>query len=160
MPTYQHTSVVPADFATVWSFYDAIEGLEALTPEWLGGRVSRVVGPDGTVAPDEFRVGTEVHLTIQPFNCGFLPEREWVVSITDREVSDDRAAFVDAQVGDRGPFETWRHTHRFAALDGDTVLHDRITYRVPTAGDLPVMTPFLAGFLRYRHRRTRALLAE
>lgn len=158
MPTYQRTSVVDADFETVWDFYDGVEELEVLTPDWLGLRVPRVVGPNGQRDPDGYEVGIEVHLRSPLLER--LPAGEWVVRITEYERGENRAFFVDEQVGDRGPFERWQHTHRFAALDGKTVLHDRVDYRLPVAGDLPLATPSLAVMLWYRHRRTRALLAE
>lgn len=156
MPTYQRTSMIDADFETVWEFYDDVAELELLTPDWLGLDVARAVDPDGQLAPESYLVGTEIHLEMRPF--GLLPAAEWVVEIVDREVGDDRATFVDEQVGDRGPYEQWRHTHRFADVGNGTMVHDRIDYRVPGGGDLPLATPLLAGMLWYRHRKTRALL--
>ena len=155
MPTYQRTSVIDADFETVWEFYDDVAELEILTPDWTGLEVARAIGPDGDPRPDGYRVGTEIHLEMRPF--GLLSPTEWVVEIVDREVGDDRAAFVDEQVGDRGPDETWRHTHRFADVGDGTMIHDRIDYRVPGAGDLPLATPLLAAMLWHRHRKKRAL---
>ncbi|WP_226482133.1 SRPBCC family protein [Natrinema amylolyticum] len=158
MPTYQRTSVIDADLETVWDFYDGVEELEVLTPDWMGLQVPRVVGPDGRLDPDGYEVGTEIHLRSPLLEL--LPAGEWVVRITEHEPGEERASFVDEQVGGRGPFERWRHTHRFAALDGKTVLHDRVSYRLPGVGDLPLATPSLAATLWYRHRRTRTLLAE
>ncbi|WP_126664821.1 SRPBCC family protein [Haloterrigena salifodinae] len=156
MPTHQRTSTIDADFETVWAFYDGIDEPERLTPDWTGLRVARAIGPEGQPGPDGYLPGTEVHLELQPFGLG--PTSEWVVEITEREVWDGRAWFVDEQVGDRGPYEEWRHAHRFADLGDATVVHDRITYRVPGAGDRPLATPLLAGMLWHRHRKTRALL--
>ncbi|MFP8953895.1 SRPBCC family protein [Natrialbaceae archaeon A-arb3/5] len=107
-----------------------------------------------------YHVGTEVHLELQPFGLDILPESEWVVEIVDRQVGDDRAVFVDEQRDDRGPYERWRHTHQFADLGGETLVHDRVTYRVPSAGSLPLAHPMLAAMLWHRHRKTRALLVE
>lgn len=160
MPTYQTSSVIDAPFETVWEFYDSAAGLERLTPDWLGLQRPRVVGPDGEPDPAEFRPGTRIDLELRPFGLSGLPGSAWTVEITDREVADDRASFVDEQVGDSGPFESWRHTHRFVDLGEETLLVDRIAYRVPKAGNLPLATPPLAAFLWYRHRRTRALLAD
>ncbi|MDQ2049244.1 cyclase [Natronolimnohabitans sp. A-GB9] len=125
MPTYERVSVIPADFETVWEFYDGVEELEILTPDWTGMAVSHTVGPDGDLDPDGYRVGTEVHLELQPFGLDSAPKREWVVEIVEREVNDDRASFVDEQLEGRGPYETWRHTHRFAGLGDETVVHER-----------------------------------
>lgn len=49
---------------------------------------------------------------------------------------------------------------RFADIDGETSVRDRITYRLPVLGDLPLATPSLAAMLWYRHRRSRELLAD
>ncbi len=159
MPTYQAASVIPADFETVWEFYDDVAGLQRLTPNWVGLRITEVVGPDGEPDPAELGPGTEIHVELRPFGLSILPAIEWVSEIVEREVSDDQAVFVDEQVGDRGPFERWRHTHQFVDLGGETLVHDRITYRLPGAGDLPLATPGLAAMLWHRHRRTRTLLS-
>lgn len=158
MPTCQRTSVIDADYETVWEFYDDPGELELLTPDWMGLRVSDAVGPDGQRNPEGYLPGTELRLELQPL--GFGPTGEWVVQITDRNVDGSRATFVDEQVGDLGPYDEWCHTHRFADLGDATMLHDRIEYRVPGAGALPLATPFLAGMLWYRHRRTRTFLAD
>lgn len=160
MPAYQASSVVDAPFETVWEFYDSVDELRLLTPDWLGLRVSRVVGPDGEPDPEAYLPGTRIHLELHPFGLSGLPGSEWVVEITDREVADDRASFVDEQVGTQGPFESWKHTHRFVDLGDETLLVDRIAYRVPKAGDLPLATPALAAMLWYRHRRTKRLLED
>lgn len=159
MPTYQASSVIPVDFETVWDFYDSAEGLERLTPAWLGLRVRRIVGPDGEPDPPEYLVGTEIHLELEPFGPSALPAIGWVAEITDREVADGRASFVDEQVDGRGPFETWRHAHRFVDLGDETLVVDRVTYRLPHAGELPLATPGLAVLFWYRHRRTRTILS-
>lgn len=157
MPTCKRTSIVDAEFETVWGFYDGVEELKTLTPDWLWLRVPEIEGPDGG-EPDGYEVGTKLHLETRPFDL--FTASEWVVEITEREVSEGRARVVDEQVGDRGPFEAWRHTHRFVDLGDETVVHDRIDYEVPGTDSLPLATPLLVGMLWYRHRRTRDLLAR
>jgi len=156
MPTCQRTAVIDAGFETVWAFYDSLDELELLTPDWVGLRLTHVTGPDGESAPDSYEVGTEIHIRTRLLDL--LTGEPWVVEIVDREVTDDEAVFVDDQVGDRGPFAEWRHLHRFVDLGEKTMIHDHVTYRVPGAGSLPVSTPLLAAMLWYRHRKTRSLL--
>jgi len=155
MPSYQRTSIVDADFEAVWAFYDSIEELKILTPDWLGLQVASIVGPDGE-EPDGYEVGTVIALETRPLDLFTISE--WTVEIVDREVSETRAQFVDEQVGDQGPFGTWRHTHRFAKLGEGTMVHDHVEYELPFDTDLPLATPVLAAMLWYRHRRTRELL--
>lgn len=160
MPTYEKATVIPTDFDTVWEFYDGVEELRILTPDWIGLEIPRVIGPDDEPNPAQYLEGTEIYLEVRPFGSRLVPPIEWVVEIVEREESDDRAYFIDEQVGDRGPYDTWRHLHQFVDLGGETLVCDRITYKVPHAGTLPLASPVLAGMLWYRHRRTRALLGE
>jgi ligand-binding SRPBCC domain-containing protein len=37
--------------------------------------------------------------------------------------------FVDVQV--QGPYRFWRHTHRFQAVQGGTLMHDIVRYALP-----------------------------
>ncbi|WP_241431961.1 SRPBCC family protein [Natrialba chahannaoensis] len=84
MPTCERCLVFPVAFETVWEFYDGVEELTVLTPDWTGMSVSHAVGPDGEPDPDGYRVGTEVHLELQPLGIGWVPESEWVVEIVER----------------------------------------------------------------------------
>lgn len=153
--TYQKTTVVSADMDTVWEFYDDVDELRVLTPDWVGLRITKVTDENGELVKVSYHVGNRIHLESQPLNCGWLPGIEWVVEITDRHIGERERYFVDEQVGDRGPYETWRHTHRFVDLSEGTLIHDKIT----TSGGLPLTRPILAGMLGYRHWKTRKLVS-
>jgi ligand-binding SRPBCC domain-containing protein len=61
-----------------------------------------------------------------------------------------------------GPFPHWVHTHSFFADGDETLLRDRVEYRLP-GGELgrrlgPVAYVGFEPMFRYRHRRTRDLL--
>jgi ligand-binding SRPBCC domain-containing protein len=65
---------------------------------------------------------------------------------------------VDAQV--RGPFRSWRHTHRFLPVDGGTLLRDEVEYQAPGGPLAPlvdwlVVRPMLRRLFAYRQARTR-----
>jgi ligand-binding SRPBCC domain-containing protein len=158
MPTYERSVRVAAPFDAVWDFHARLDGLEALTPDWLHLRVESVRGPDGDPDPDVLEAGSVVRASVQPLGVG--PRQTWESHIVAREARDGAAYFRDEMRG--GPFARWEHTHSFFA-DGDaTVVRDRIVYDLPfgvlgrVAGPLAVVG--LAPMFRYRHRRTRALL--
>lgn len=158
MPTYQRRSRVDAPFDDVWAFYSGIEGLVALTPEFMHLRVEAIRGPDGERDPDVLETGTQLRLSARPFGVG--PRQRWVSRIVEREERDGTAVFRDDMI--EGPFREWVHTHRFEAVDGGTVVDDRVEYRFP-GGPIGDAVGPLAGvgfepMFRYRHRKTRELL--
>lgn len=153
MTVYSKESRVDAPLDEVWAFHGRIEGLVALTPDFLGLRVEEVRGES-----DPLTVGTEVRLSVRPFGVG--PRQAWTSRIVERRREESRAVLRDEMVD--GPFERWTHTHEFVA-DGDaTVLRDRVAYRLPGGPVGPLASalawPGLALAFRYRHRKTRELL--
>jgi len=159
MATYQREVRVDAPLDEVWAFHSRIDGLTALTPDWMHLRVERVDTPDGTdaAADDALDVGSEIRLSLRPFGVG--PRQRWVSRITRRERADGTAVFED--VMDDGPFPTWRHTHRFYAVsEGATLVRDRLEYELPVVGGLlgPLGWLGFEPMFRDRHRRTKRLL--
>ncbi|NUB91713.1 cyclase [Haloterrigena sp. SYSU A558-1] len=164
MATYERRTTIDAPLADVWAFHSRVEGLEAVTPDWMHLRVEAVLGPDGERDPDVLETGTELALSIRPLGVG--PRQHWTSLITDRERSDGSASFRDEMI--RGPFDRWEHTHSFFADGERTVLRDRVAYELPGSdvagvGRLTdVATPFsTVGFeamFRERHRLTKARL--
>ncbi|WP_246999339.1 SRPBCC family protein [Halosolutus gelatinilyticus] len=162
MPSYERETRIDAPLENVWAFHSRVEGLETLTPAWMGLRVESVVGPDGEPNPDRLEAGSEIDLSIRPFGVG--PRRRWTSIITERERDDGTAYFRDEMV--RGPFDRWVHTHAFYA-DGDrTVLHDHVDYELPLSGTLggvssaaaPISQAGFEAVFRRRHRTTKAEL--
>ena len=158
MSTYRRRTHVDAPFEDVWSFHSRVAGLEAVTPPFLDLRVERVVGPDGEVDPTVLTAGTRITMSVRPLGVG--PRVRWTSRIDAREAGDDNAFFVDRM--EDGPFPAWRHTHRFRAEDGGTLMQDEVRYRLPGGPVGRALGPFgLLGFepmFRYRHRRTKELL--
>ncbi|GAB3682440.1 SRPBCC family protein [Salinarchaeum chitinilyticum] len=164
MAVYEQETRVRAPLEPVWEFHATTDGLEALTPEWLGLRVESVTGPDGEPDPAELFEGSTIDLSVRPFGVG---PRQRVTSVIERrERSDGAGLFCDRMIG--GPFAEWKHTHAFYA-DGDgakggdeTIVRDHVEYRLPLGpvGSV-VARAMVLGFapaFRHRHRRTRAIL--
>jgi ligand-binding SRPBCC domain-containing protein len=158
MPTYRRQTRVAAPLEEVWAFHSRISGLEALTPSFLNLRVEDVTGPDGESDPEVLTEGTRIDLSMRPFDVG--PRQTWTSVVTEREEGDGSAVFRDRM--EDGPFPEWVHTHRFFADGGETIVADRVAYRLPGGRVGEFVGPLgWAGFepmFRYRHRRTRELL--
>lgn len=158
MARYRRETVVDAPLSRVWEFHSTVDGLLALTPDWLGLSVERVRGPDGELDPTTLAEGSEISLSTRAFGIG--PKQSWTSHIVERERSDDRAWFRDTM--DDGPFQRWDHTHLFEQADGGTRIVDRIEYELPPGAVGRTVSPIavvgLEPMFRYRHRRTKALL--
>lgn len=158
MARYEREVRVDAPLEDVWAFHSRTDGLEALTPDWMGLRVEQVIGPDGEPDPDVLAEGSELTLSMQPFGVG--PRQHWTSLITGRERTAGAAVFRDEMID--GPFDRWIHTHSFYADGGSTLVRDRVEYALPMGGLGDALEPFSrVGFepmFRHRHRTTKALL--
>jgi ligand-binding SRPBCC domain-containing protein len=158
MPVYQRETRVRAPFDEVWAFHSRVAGLEALTPGFMNLRIEEVVGPDGEPDPEVLEAGSAITMSMRPFGVG--PRQRWVSRITERESGDGSGTFRDVMEG--GPFRTWVHTHRFFADGDETVVADRVKYRLPLGplGDAvgPLAVVGFEPMFRGRHRETRRLL--
>lgn len=160
MAVYERESRVRAPLDAVWEFHATTDGLVALTPDWFGLRVEAVTGPDGEPNPSELVEGSTIELSVRSLGVG--PRRR-TTSVIERRRRDDGAALFRDRMAD-GPFEDWVHTHAFYADGDETIVRDRVEYRLPcgAAGRLAArsMVIGLAPAFRYRHRRTRELLED
>jgi ligand-binding SRPBCC domain-containing protein len=158
MVVFTRETWVAAPIERVRDFHVRIDGLTAVTPDWMNLRVEGISGPDGEPDPETLEVGTDVRLSMRPFGVG--PRQVWTARIVSREEETDAALLTDEMID--GPFETWEHTHAFYADDGATLLRDRIEYEFPVGPLGPVVDPVallpLELLFRYRHHRTRKLL--
>lgn len=156
MAIYERSTVIEAPLSDVWEFHSTVDGLLAVTPDWMGLRVERVIGPAGEPDPEILEVGTEIELSVSPF--GVAPRQSWRSRIVDRSREGDGAVFRDVMVD--GPFERWEHTHRFRGLDSSTQLVDRVAYRLgrPFGGISGLVRPVFEGMFRKRHALTKAQL--
>jgi ligand-binding SRPBCC domain-containing protein len=158
MSVFQREVRVAAPFDEVWDFHSQISGLEALTPGWMNLEIESVTGPDGDPDPEVLAAGSRAKSSMRPLGVG--PRQGWTSVIVEREEGDGSAYFVDEMEG--GPFRHWRHTHRFFDAGDETVVNDRVEYRLPLGpiGDAlgPLAVVGLDPMFRYRHRKTKELL--
>ncbi|MFB6311275.1 MAG: SRPBCC family protein [Salinirussus sp.] len=158
METFERSTYVAAPLERVWDFHSTVEGLEALTPGWMGLRVEAVRGPDGSPDPDVLETGAEIALSTSVAGVG--PQQRWTSRIAARDWTHGAAYFRDEMLA--GPFPEWEHTHLFYR-DGDgTLLRDIVRYELPGGSVGRTLSPLaivgLEPLFRYRHRRTRELL--
>jgi ligand-binding SRPBCC domain-containing protein len=105
---------VPVERA--FAFYGEARNLEAITPPWLGFRVTT---PDAI----EMRAGALIDYRLKLHG---IPVR-WRTRI---ERWQPPASFVDVQL--RGPYALWEHTHTFERDGDDAVtIGDRVRYALP-----------------------------
>ncbi len=131
----------------VFAWHERPGALERLTPPWQPVEVVSDPGP--------LEAGRTVTLRLK---VGPVPV-EWIARY--ESVTPD-AGFVDVQ--EKGPFDRWRHTHRFDALDSSrSAVSDTIDFE-PPAGPLgslaePAIRRRIRRLLRYRHDVLAADLA-
>jgi len=158
MATYRRRTRIRAPLEAVWDFHSTIDGLEALTPDWMGLSVESVRRPDGHDDTDKLVEDTEITMASKPL--GVAPETRWISRITDRRESEGYCMFRDDMLG--GPFALWIHSHEMYGDGDETVLIDTVEYELPSPADrLDGLA--VVGFgpmFRYRHQKTKELLEE
>lgn len=105
---------IPRTVDEVFRFFADAHNLNVITPPFLHFRIL-------TPAPIPMHPGTLIDYRI----------RLRVVPITWRTriaTWEPPYRFVDEQL--HGPYRLWRHTHTFSALEGGTMMEDRVRYRV------------------------------
>ena len=107
---------IPAPPERVFPFFEDARNLEAITPPFLGFRVT-------TPAPIEMRPGARIEYRLKLHG---VPVR-WRTRI---EQFDPPHMFVDLQTS--GPYRLWHHTHVFEPDGrGGTLMRDRVRYALP-----------------------------
>src|SRR5688572_23820517 len=105
----------PVSIEQAFSVFESPHNLSQITPEWLNFRITT----PGTIT---IRRGAEIEYQIKwlgiPMN--------WKTIITAYEPPD---SFEDFQA--KGPYRVWRHRHTFRAIDGGTIVGDRVEYELP-----------------------------
>jgi ligand-binding SRPBCC domain-containing protein len=137
---------VPHGLDEVFRFFSDARNLELVTPPFVRFRIV-------TPTPLEMREGLLIDYALRIHG---LPMR-WRSEIT---AWDPPHRFVDTQV--RGPYRRWVHEHRFTDLGQETLVEDRVEYRVP-GGRLAhrlFVRRDVERIFEYRSAALRRLLAD
>jgi hypothetical protein len=134
MPTFEKRSRISAPPERVFSFHEAPDALERLTPPWES---ARVVERSGGILPD-------AHVVLET-RIGPLKTR-WIAEHTRYEKP---RLFQDVQLS--GPFRKWEHTHLIDPDgEGGSWLTDHIEYELPLG---PLGALLGGSFVRRRLQR-------
>ncbi len=144
--SFEKETVIEAPVERVFAFHSDAQNLLAITPPDYQLRLIQ--------APHPILEGSLVIFEIALIPGVVLP---WLSRITELVTPD---YFTDVQ--EWGPFGQYRHTHRFIATQGRTLLRDTVIYTPPLGWlGLPLepllIRPRLETLFSYRHQRTREL---
>src|SRR3981081_1825659 len=106
---------VPRPLPEVFDFFSRVENLEKITPPWMRFRSL-------TPLPVEMKKGVTVAYALRVRG---IPVR-W---LTEIERWNPPFEFIDVHA--RWPYLFWRHTHRFAEVDGGVSISDAVEYALP-----------------------------
>ncbi len=107
-------SRLPFPAHMVWDWHLRPGALERLLPPWSGVEVAHRHGSVGT--------GGRVELRVPAFGRNFT----WVAR---HEIVEPGIAFADIQ--EKGPFLSWRHTHRVRPDGAGCILEDQVEFAPP-----------------------------
>ena len=137
----------PVPIETAFAVFEDPHNLAAITPAWLHFRITT---PGRVVIRKGARIEYEIRWLGIPIS--------WETIITAYQPPD---FFADEQA--RGPYKVWRHLHTFEAVEGGTMITDRVEYALrlgilgKIANSLAVERQ-LRGIFEYRGKELMRLL--
>ena len=143
MTVLEFTSDIPATQRELFDFHMDFSNVRIVTPPVISTRFSQV--------PETMTAGSSLVVEINQLGI-WMP---W--EITVKEIIPYRL-LVDEQEG-KGPFQRWRHEHRFEEYGSISRLTDRIEYALPFGvfgkiADAVVMRFIQQRIFAYRHKKT------
>jgi ligand-binding SRPBCC domain-containing protein len=139
----ERTQVVPFPRDEAFAFFAQPRNLERITPPWLQFRILD--------APPELGTGSRLRYRLRLYGVPI----GWRTEIT--EWTPPRG-FTDAQR--LGPFRTWVHTHRLAAVAGGTEIHDHVRYALYVEAILPLVRGWVEEIFDFRAGAVSAEIAR
>ncbi len=158
MANFNRDIFINVPFPRVWEFYSTIEGLKAITPNWMNLCVESIVGPENSNNIEILKEDSKLKLSIKPFDIGF--KQNWTSIILERKRKNNTAFFKDKM--EDGPFKKWIHTHKFTKAKDRTLISDHIEFKLFNNKLNKITIPFVYSVLyilfRWRHKQTKKLL--
>jgi ligand-binding SRPBCC domain-containing protein len=111
----ERSQQVPLSVDDAFAFYGDADNLERITPPWLR---FRILDP----RPEALCAGARLEYSL-------VLHRYPIRWMTEIRIWEPPHHFVDYQV--RGPYRIWEHTHDFEAVEGGTLIADRVRYAIP-----------------------------
>jgi len=144
----KRSQFVPISLDEAWDFFSDPGNLATITPDHMGFKITNDL--DGR----KMYAGQIITYKVSPL-LG-IP-MTWVTEITHVK---DKEYFVDEQRF--GPYSLWHHTHFFEAVEGGTMCHDQVYYKVPFGILGRIMNSLmirsqLNGIFNYRTKKLKEL---
>ncbi len=106
---------LPLSIEEVFKFFSEASNLEKITPPWLNFHIL-------SLPSDGLKQGATIVYRLKIHGVPLI----WQTEISSWTPPKE---FTDTQK--KGPYQTWKHTHRFSELGGGTLMEDRVLYRLP-----------------------------
>ncbi len=142
----ERTTRIPAPLEDVFAFFSDAGNLARITPPWLRFRLHGA-------APERMEAGVRLEYRIR----WLVFRLRWVTRITQWT---PLSGFQDLQ--ERGPYQTWIHTHSFSADGAGVLMTDRVDYALPLGflgriAHALVVRRQLEGIFEFRRRATERI---
>lgn len=139
-------SEIGCSVESLYAFHTHTVNLPKITPPGISVQIEAL--------PSKLEAGAEATLFIRRGLLGF----RWKVLF---EKVEPPCCIVDTAL--RSPFATFRHVHRFTALDEErSLLSDEVTFELPMGWLGHIAEPFVVSDIEkmfaFRHAQTRLLL--